>query len=142
MVTNEHYVNPQELVYDFIPNIKNLTPVEKHIPSPISPTTHETNAPLLPPPRSPKIPFYSQVCNQGLSNPPFQSTQEDEYVEMSSRSTAHTAPIQSPRYMKGPSTAFFNENSLTHSAQMHNTSTSGTPDSHFLFSDEPSITAV
>ena len=142
MVPNEHYVNPHELVYDFIPNIKNLTPVEKQIPSPISPTAHETDAPLLPPPRSPKIPFYSQVCNQGLSNPPLQSTQEDEYVEMTSRSAAHTAPIQSHRYMKGPSTAFFNGNSLTHKAQMHNTSTLGTPDSHIPFPDEPSITAV
>ena len=132
MVTNEHYVNPQELVYDFIPNIQNLTPVEKEIPSPISPTTDKTDAPLLPPPRSPKIPFYSQVCNQGLSNPLLQSTQEDQYVEMSSRSAAHTAPIQSPRYMKGPSTAFFNENSLTHRAQMHNTSTLGTPGSHLM----------
>ena len=142
MVTNEHYVNPQELVYDFIPNIKNLTPVKKQIPSPMSPTTPGSDGPLLPPPRSPKIPFYSQVCNQGLSNPPLQSTQEDEYVEMSSRSRAHTAPIQSTRYMKGPTTAFSNENSLTRRAQMHNTSTSGMPDSHLPFPDEPSITAV
>ena len=142
MVTNEHYVNPQEIVYDFIPNIKNLTPVEKQIPSPMSPTTPGSDAPLLPPPRSSKIPFYSQVCNQELNNPTLQSVQEEEYVEMSSQSRAHT---QSPRYIKAPTTAFFNENSehsLTRRAQMHNTSTSGMPDSHLPSPDEPSITAV
>ena len=114
-------------------------PVEKQIPSPMSPTTPGSDAPLLPPPRSPKIPFYSQVCNQELNNPPLQSVQEEEYVEMSSQSRAHT---QSPRYIKAPTTAFFNENSLTRRAQMHNTSTSGMPDSHLPSPDEPSITVV
>ena len=95
MVTNEFYVNPQENVYDFIPNIKNLTPVEKQIPSPMSPTTHETDAPLIPPPcdRLFNIPFYSQVCNQGLNNPPLQSIPEDEYVEMSFHPVALKAPL-------------------------------------------------
>ena len=95
MVTNELYVNPQENVYDFIPNIKNLTPVIKETPSPMSPTTPESDAPLIPPPCDHlfNIPFYSQVCNQGPNNQPLQSIPEDEYVEMSFHPVALRAPL-------------------------------------------------
>ena len=88
MVINEHYAHTQNAAYDFIPN-RNHTLVKQQLLYPISLSVPSNDAPLLPPPRPSYIPFYSQALNKVETNPPVKSVQEEEYVEMSSRSPAY-----------------------------------------------------
>ena len=88
MVINEHYANTQNAAYDFIPN-RNHTAVKQQLPHPVSLSVPRNDPPLLPPPRPSYIPFYSQTFNKIETNPPVQSVQEEEYVEMSSQSPAY-----------------------------------------------------